>query len=191
MTDRPRRSRAPTGRVTPAALRGAGPLPTAVDLVSLPDPPPVARRPSGPGNELYESGLMPLYNAADEVERELDVRSGLGLFESEAQLHQLLAIARQVDLLPGQVLFERGALVRNVYQLAHGELEMRAPGEPSWRVTERGTVGFLDFMLARPYARTAVAITASRILELDAADYRDYMEDNFDVGHQVPRGVVG
>jgi CRP-like cAMP-binding protein len=162
------------------------PLRNALDIVSLPDAPTTragsAMVPPGPESGVYQA----VPDAADEVERELDVRAGLGLFASEKQLKQLLAIARQFDVKAGQVLAERGSPMKSVFQLADGELEMRGnPGEPVWKIENRGAVGFVDFMLGRPWSRTAVAVKPSRVLELDAGAYRDYLEDNFEVGHQV------
>jgi len=161
------------------------PLRTALDIVALPDPPPTSSRSIVPPG--LESGVYAVVpDAADEVERELDVRAGLGLFTSEKQLHQLLAIARQVDVKAGQVIAARGSPMKSVFQLADGEIEMRGnPGEPVWKIENRGAVGFVDFMLGRPWSRTAVAVKPSRVLELDAGAYRDYIEDNFEIGHQV------
>ena len=133
---------------------------------------------------------MPVEENGD-VERELDVRAGLGLFASEGSLHQLLAIARQIELRPGAVLYEVGTPVRSVYQVTRGTLEMRLDGFPTWTVTGRGTLGFLDFMRARPHSRTAVATSESRILALDANNYLEFVEDNFEVGHQILAQLAG
>jgi CRP-like cAMP-binding protein len=162
------------------------PLRTAMDIVSLPEGPPLRAGVGGQPTALQSGGFSAVPDAADEVERELDVRAGLGLFASEKQLQQLLGIARQFDIKAGQVLAERGSPMKSVFQLADGEIEMRGnPGEPVWKIENRGAVGFVDFMLGRPWSRTAVAVKASRVLELDAGAYRDYLEDNFEVGHQV------
>lgn len=121
----------------------------------------------------------------DDVRRELDVRVGLGLGASEDQLNQLLSISRQVELSAGQVLFARGAPVNKLYRLSSGVIELSAPPLPRWRVRDRGAIGFLDQMQGRPHARTATALGPARVLELDAADYREFLEDNFDVTHQL------
>ena len=104
--------------------------------------------------------------ANEALERELDVRAGLGLFASEQELRGLLAIARQVELRPGAVLYEEGQVVQRGFQLTRGELELRAEGHPTWRMDHRGAMGFLDFMRGRTHARTAseaVARNASAI----------------------------
>ncbi len=127
----------------------------------------------------------------DEIRRELDVRVGLGLSASDDQLNQLLSIARPLELAAGEVLYTRDAPLTRLYQLTSGELEMEAPGLPTWRLVDNGAAGLVDFMMRRPYTRTAVAATASRALQLDVADYRDYLEDNFDVCHRVIAQLSG
>ena len=128
---------------------------------------------------------MPSELDNDEGLRELDVRVGLGMFASEAQLAHLLSIARQVDVPAGHVLYESARPATTVFQVMSGEIAIHAPQAPSWRVAAGGTVGFVDLMQSRPHARTAVTATPARLLELDAADYLDYLEDNFEVSHRI------
>ncbi len=119
------------------------------------------------------------------IERELDLRSEMPFASSKAQLHQLLAIARHVDFHAGDKLFQRGAPIEAVYMLTHGVVEIVLDGSPSWRVVGPGAVGFLDFMMTRSHTRTAIARGDVRALEIDAADYREYMQDNVDIGQQM------
>jgi CRP-like cAMP-binding protein len=127
----------------------------------------------------------------DEGRRQLDVRVGFGLFASEVQLGSLLSIARLVDVDIGQVLYTRAEPVTTLFQLVAGEVELKAPDAPTWRVADRGAVGLIDFAVGRSHARTAVAIAPTQLLELDAADYRDYLEDNYEVGHRILSKLSG
>ena len=131
---------------------------------------------------------IPLFN---EGQRELDIRVGLGMFAAEAQLEHLLGIARQVDVAAGETLFARDAAVATLFQVMSGELEMRAPDRGTWRIAGAGTVGFVDFMLGRRHARTAITTTPVRLLELVASDYRDYLEENFEVSHRLIAHLSG
>jgi CRP-like cAMP-binding protein len=117
-------------------------------------------------------------DASDIVQRELELRSEIPFTQSEAQLHQLLAIARNVEFEPGDHLFERGAPISNVYVVTSGDIEMVADGMPSWRFSGSGAIGFIDMIMNRPYARTAVARSVVRTLEINADDYREYMQDS-------------
>jgi CRP-like cAMP-binding protein len=112
------------------------------------------------------------------VQRELELRSEIPFAQSEAQLHQLLAIARNVEFENGDHLFERGAPVSNVYVITSGDVELVADGRPSWRFSGSGSIGFIDMGMNRPYARTAIARSAVRALEINADDYREYMQDS-------------
>jgi CRP-like cAMP-binding protein len=123
--------------------------------------------------------------APDEGQRELDVRVGLGLSASDDQLDALLAIARQVDAPAEHVLHERGAVVTSIFLLVRGSVELRAPDAASRPVDEGATIGFADFLIARPHARTAVTTAPSRLLQVDAADYREYLEDQFELGRRI------
>ncbi|HEY0251263.1 MAG TPA: cyclic nucleotide-binding domain-containing protein [Kofleriaceae bacterium] len=115
----------------------------------------------------------------DEALRELDLRVGLGDLTSEDQLESLLAIARQVEVPAGQILFEAGQPSSVIFQLVDGAVDV------SGRVIERGLLGFADFVLARPYADTAVTKAPSRLLQVDTADYREYLEDNFELAYRI------
>jgi CRP-like cAMP-binding protein len=122
---------------------------------------------------------------ADEGQRELDVRVRLGLAGTDDQLAALLAIARQIDVPAGHVLYKRDDPASHGYELIAGEIELGAPGEPPWRVVEGGAIGFIDLLLGRTHARTAVTTSAARLLELDAADFREYLEDQFEVSYHM------
>ena len=123
-------------------------------------------------------------NPAEVVERELDLLARMPFVESEAELDQLLPIARHVDFVNGEHLFERGQPVDHIYLITQGKAELRAPGVPSWHVNDAGAVGFLDFLMERPYARTAIARGHVRALEIDAADYKEYLQDHVDFASQ-------
>lgn len=117
----------------------------------------------------------------DEVRRELDVRVGLGLSASDAQVSHLLAIAHQVEVAAGDLLYQRGAPVTRLFQLTGGAIEMSLSDQPTWRLNGTGTAGLIDFLCQRPHTRTAVATAPARLLVLAANDYREYLEDNFEV----------
>jgi CRP-like cAMP-binding protein len=129
--------------------------------------------------------VSPDRDTEDEGRRELDVRVGFGLFASEDQLGSLLSIARRVDVEAGQVLYSRGDPATTLFQVVAGTVELQASDVPTWLVDDGGALGLIDFATGRSHARTAVATGPSRLLELDAAEYRDYLEDNYEVGHRI------
>jgi CRP-like cAMP-binding protein len=117
-------------------------------------------------------------DASDMVQRELELGGANPFAPSEVQLKQLLAIARNVDFENGAHLFARGAPSSHVYLLISGDVELVADGMPSWRFSGSGAVGVIDMMMNRPYARTAIARGEVRTLEINADDYREYMQES-------------
>lgn len=120
-------------------------------------------------------------DAAGEVERELDLRAEMPFVDSEAELTQLLTIARQVQFRAGDHLFELGAPIERLYFITSGDVELVMPGQPGWRMGGSSGVGFLDFMMGRCHSRTCIARGDVRALEIDAADYGEYMQDHVDM----------
>lgn len=124
-------------------------------------------------------------HVADDVALELDLRSEMPFVRSELELQQLLAIARHVEFRAGEHLFDAGSPIDRVYLVTDGEVEMVAAARPSWRLVGSGGVGFLDFMIGRPHGRTAIARRDVRALEIDAADYKEYLQDHIDLCTEV------
>ncbi|CAN5660628.1 hypothetical protein BH11MYX1_BH11MYX1_09150 [soil metagenome] len=135
--------------------------------------------------------MSPEVLSEDEGQRELDLRVGFGLLASETQLDSLLSIARRVDVEPGQVLYTRGEPMTTLFQVIVGHVELAAPDLTTWHVRDGGAVGLLDFSLGRAHSRTAIATATSQMIELDASDYRDYLEDNFEVCHRIVAQLGG
>jgi CRP-like cAMP-binding protein len=121
----------------------------------------------------------------DAVTRELDLRSGMMFVENERQLQQLLSIARAVEVRRGDRLFERGAPVSAVFLIMQGDVDLVAEAGPTWHFSGSGGIGFVDYMIGRPHARTAIARTHVRAVAIDAADYSEYMHDNVDLAHRA------
>lgn len=121
----------------------------------------------------------------DGGQRELDLRVGFGLFTADTRLDSLLSIARRVDVEAGQLLFDRGEPTTTLFQVVVGHVELAAPERPTWNLRDGGAAGLLDFALGRPHARTARAAAPCQLIALDAAEYRDYLEENFEAVHRI------
>ena len=106
------------------------------------------------------------------VESELALREG-GFDFTAAQVGQLLGLAHEVELRPGEVLCAGGARTHHVYLVVDGELDDGAgPGD---------AVGVLDALLARHCARSVTARTPVRALELHVDDYLTFLHDNIEL----------
>lgn len=107
-----------------------------------------------------------------EVERELALRAGsLGL--GAAQIGQLLGLAHEVELHAGDRLCVGGATTHHVYLLVDGEADDGAAAG--------SILGVLDALTGRRCARTVVARTPVRALELHVDDYLAFLHDNIDL----------
>ena len=109
---------------------------------------------------------------AVEVERELALRAGsLGL--DAAQIGQLLGLAHDVEFHAGDSLCVGGATTHHVYLLIDGEADDGAAAG--------STLGILDALMGRRSARTVVARTRVRALELHVDDYLAFLHDNIEL----------
>jgi CRP-like cAMP-binding protein len=109
---------------------------------------------------------------AVEVERELALRAGsLGL--DAAQIGQLLGLAHDVEFHAGDSLCVGGAITHHVYLLIDGEADDGA--------VAGSTLGVLDALMGRRSARTVVARTRVRALELHVDDYLAFLHDNIEL----------
>ena len=125
------------------------------------------------------------------VESELHLRSEMPFAQTDEQLQTLLAISRHVDFLDGEHLFERGAPIDRIFMLTSGVVEVVAEGRPHWRIVDSGTIGFLDFMMGKPHGRTAISRGRSRVLEIDAVVYLEYLQDNVEIIQNILSRLSG
>ncbi|MEO8702301.1 MAG: cyclic nucleotide-binding domain-containing protein [Kofleriaceae bacterium] len=129
--------------------------------------------------------MIDLEAPSDFVERELDLRAEMPFVQSDAQLQQLLAIARHVDFRDGDHMYEQGSAIASLYLILSGDVDLVSEQAPTWRFTNTGAIGFLDFMMGRANTRTAIARGDVRALEIDQADYAEFMQDHSEIGHQM------
>ena len=125
------------------------------------------------------------------VESELHLRSEMPFAQTDEQLQTLLAISRHVDFLDGEHLFERGSPIDRIFMLTSGVVEVVAEGRPHWRIVDSGTIGFLDFMMGKPHDRTAISRGRTRVLEIDAVVYLEYLQDNVEIIQNILSRLSG
>jgi CRP-like cAMP-binding protein len=115
-----------------------------------------------------------------EIERELALRAGAGAATS-AQIAQLAGLARVVAFASGEPLCTAGATTDRLYLVMEGEVELPSSGAPSWHATPGTLLGVLDALMDRRCARTAIARTDVRALEIHVDDYLAFLSDNVDL----------
>ncbi len=94
---------------------------------------------------------------------------------------RLVAAAKDLHFAAGETIYRSGDPAETGYFVVSGAVELAKPGFQSMTFGEAGIVGMLDAFLARPRSRAAVALRATRLLEIAASEWFDVMEDSFDM----------
>ncbi|MEJ7603365.1 MAG: cyclic nucleotide-binding domain-containing protein [Kofleriaceae bacterium] len=134
---------------------------------------------------------MPELDPLAAVHSELHLRSEMPFAQTDEQLQTLLGISRHVDFGDGEHLYERGTPSDRVFMLTSGVVEIVAENRPMWRITNSGTIGFLDFMMGKPHGRTATSRGPTRVLEIDAVVYLEYLQDNVEIIQNILSRLSG
>ncbi len=123
---------------------------------------------------------MSLDDRANVVQREMFLRV-VGLARLPVAVARALAqTSSDVYFEPGATIFERGDHPDGVYFVVDGDVTLEAPGEEPWVFGRGAVVGVLDVNIERPRARTAVAQTTVHALFVQAEDFLEVLEDNFE-----------
>jgi len=132
---------------------------------------------------------MSLDERTSTVQRELFLRT-VGVVDPPAAVTSAMAsAARDAVFRAGQVIYKAGTIADTIYFIARGQVRLEAPGEEPWTFDDPSVVGILDAIVGRPRLRTAVAVTDVSALALPAEDYFEILEDNFEFGREVIRGL--
>lgn len=92
-----------------------------------------------------------------------------------------LAPRMHEEVVPaGTILFRRGEAANRLFFIVRGRVELAQPGAKTWSFETGAVLGALDVFQDRPHARTAVALTEVQALVLEADDWFDVLEDNFE-----------
>ncbi len=123
---------------------------------------------------------MSLDDRANVLQREMFLRV-VGLARPPvAVAHALAQTSTDAYFEPGAIIFERGDQPDGVYFIFEGDVTLEAPDEEPWTFGRGAVVGVLDVNLERPRARTAVAQTMVHALFVQAEDFLEVLEDNFE-----------
>ena len=132
---------------------------------------------------LAEAGLQP-------IERVLLLQTSPLLERATGeQLLRLAAIARQVDVVEGAVLFgetENAA----IYTLLSGEIRVEAPGEPPLTLDAGDTVGIYEALAGVPAGARVTVTKSGTALRIDRRELFDLLADNIDLLQGLFSGLL-
>lgn len=114
------------------------------------------------------------------IERELFLRSMGGGPQQGTTAEQLARAMTDASFRAGEIIYRAGDLARHIHFVTHGEVELTRDDSEPWRLSAPAIIGVLDINLRRPFARTATALTDVRALVLDADDWHEAIDENFD-----------
>jgi CRP-like cAMP-binding protein len=124
------------------------------------------------------------------VQRELFLRV-LVLSKPPPSVARAMAEAiKDVRFAAGDDIYRQGDESAAQWWIVSGSVDLiSADGEEPWHFGPGSVIGVLDVLLARPRARTAVALTDVEAMELAAEDWLEILEDNPDYLAQLRREV--
>ena len=98
---------------------------------------------------------------------------------------RIAAIAHEMVVPPGQVLFRERDRAETLYCVVRGEFELNTE-----TVGPLQTLGLLDLLSGRLHSGTAVARTQSLVLAIQADDFFDLLSNNIDVVKSLFRHLI-
>lgn len=115
------------------------------------------------------------------IGREIFLRSFFVMRPPQRVAQSLVAVMRDHDFAPGDVIYEKGETPTTVYFVVEGEVSLTDDsGDEPWTFGEQSVIGIMDAVLDRPRMRRAVAQAPSHVLSIRYDDYIEVLEDNFD-----------
>jgi CRP-like cAMP-binding protein len=92
----------------------------------------------------------------------------------------LAAVIRDVDVVPGQVVYRDGEAATDVYFVVSGRLELSRKGEERWYLVGQSMLGIIDCSLQRAYSRTVSVDEPTHLLKLGFDDFMEVLQRHSD-----------
>lgn len=102
-------------------------------------------------------------------------------------MQRIATIMEDVYVSAGDTIYRIGDRPDHHYFVVSGEVELLAPGMPTWTFRERSLIGTIDVGLNRPRARTAVAVKPTHLLAMRGEDWLGILEDVFEFAERAVR----
>jgi len=119
------------------------------------------------------------------LKREILLRSMFPSMPAAAHV-RFIELLDEIDLKPGQLVFDVGDAPDRFLFLIEGRVAMERAGERAWEFAPLAVVGVIDAILERQRTRNCRALERSRFFSLRTTDWFDMLEDN----GQIARGAI-
>ncbi len=117
----------------------------------------------------------------------VDIFTELG----EATLADLAALASEVELAPGQVLFEKGDTGTSMYVVARGRVRVHDGDVTFVELDERRFFGELAMIDAEQRSASVTALEETVLLSVGQAAFYELMADSSEVAEGILRVLCG
>lgn len=128
---------------------------------------------------------VPAWSSLDLVERNIFLRAVLSGVDLGPAAAAMVSLIREAYFRAGTVIYRAGESTDHICFVVDGEVELRLPDEAAWVMGPRSVFGVLDASLDRPHGRTAIATEDTHLLVLSVEDWRDILEDHFDLAQAM------
>jgi CRP-like cAMP-binding protein len=127
-------------------------------------------------NGLYEQGRVEMLTIVEKVIflQEIDLFGET----STKDLSHLAAIIEEIELQPGQVIFEEGDFPDAMYMVLEGMIRLTRDGREVMTAQSRDVFGTWALFDDEPRVVKASTVEESRLLRLDKEDFVDLLADN-------------
>jgi len=106
------------------------------------------------------------------------------------QVLRLAAIASENTFAKGDEVFRKGDAPDALYCVVEGRVRLGGDHDGGTTVGACGRFGVLDILSGRPRSGSAVALTDSRLVTIEAEDFFDLLSNNIDIVKALFRTVV-
>ncbi len=103
---------------------------------------------------------------------------------------RIAAIARERSFRAGETVYERSGPAEALYCVIRGEVEVRGDDGASKSVGPLTTFGVEEILSGRLRAATAVAVSDTLVLAIDAEDFFDLLANNVEIVRALFRHLI-
>jgi len=126
---------------------------------------------------------------ATRLKREILLRSMFPSMPAAAHV-RFVELLEDVELEPGEQLFDIGDPPDRFLFLVEGRVVMERPGYKPWEFVPLAVVGVIDAILERSRTRSCRALERSRFLSIRMSDWFDMLEDNAQIARAAIRNFA-
>lgn len=126
------------------------------------------------------------------VLEKVDVLQKLPIFHDvlTESLARVAAIAQEVTYQPREQLYRENDAADSMFVVLEGEVSLMRNGQEAQKVGANQMLGTLAMLAGRHQPESAVAIQATRTLQIDQQEFYDAMAEDFNITRGILRALA-